>query len=1078
MIRLNWLEGIRSRVRIPRNFTLAFVLIGLAIIGVAFFVVMDLRATSREVRAVYDGSVNGLDLLGELQYQAQEARRSLLYALTTNESNLQIDYAEQSRAADQRVRDLLEQHLGSGSSPGEKAVSDRFREDWDAYLRARDQMIALIFEGSTGVAIELDLKSGIPAFNRVRDDLQEMTREHRRDAESHLNRVEADSNRSLLKLIAVLCLTQILAVVAVRTVQKGMMQQTVQQTESRLRDVVESISEGMLVTDRYGRIELWNEALERSTGRSRGEVLGRSLLESFPNLEGTPLARALARSVEAGEKESLDEVHFGDDIDRVFEARVFPFADGTTVFINDVTERRVAEKARRETEERYKALVDNASIGIYRTTPEGKVLMANPALANMLGYSSFEELANRDLATDDFEPDYEREKFKRQLERDGSVSGLESVWRRRDNSAAFVRENARAVRGEDGEILYYEGTVEDITERKRAENALLDSQALFDSLVNSLPQHVFCKDTDGTFTFGNKSFCAWLGTPLGEVVGKRDSDLFAREVAERNIQADKLILESGRTLDSVEEFVTPDGRASYVQVVRTPRYDSRGGVVGLQGIFWDVTEKRIAEDALAHERDLLHALMNNTPDYIYFKDARGRFVRINKALAELLGVDDPKDAVGKTDRDFFASDQADDFNSNEEQIVRTGVPIIGKVENAIKADGSSHWVLTTKVPMRDSEGAVAGIIGISKDITERKEAEEALEQSLQRFLGVVSAVSEGDLTRRGAEGEDTLGRIALSVNKMLDNFSGMLNQVKQAALSVSSSAIEILAASEQMAVASNRQSEAVGSTSSEVEEMAASMVQVSRNADASAEAARHALATAQSGDSSVRDTSEAMLRINGAVQQTAERMRALAERSSEISQIINLINDVASQTNLLALNAAIEAAHAGDAGLGFSVVAEEIRKLAERSARAVKDVNRLITSVQHETTEALTATEMGMKEVGEGTRLADQARQSLQNISTVVRQSADLIEEISVASEEQARMTRSVASAMQTISGITLQASAGTQQNARTLQGMVELSERLNQEILQFKISEDLQGRLPSNGDGFDSSSFQPRGRG
>jgi twitching motility protein PilJ len=292
---------------------------------------------------------------------------------------------------------------------------------------------------------------------------------------------------------------------------------------------------------------------------------------------------------------------------------------------------------------------------------------------------------------------------------------------------------------------------------------------------------------------------------------------------------------------------------------------------------------------------------------------------------------------------------------------------------------------------------------------------------------------------------------------MLDKFSAMLAQVKQTALSVSSSATETVAASEQIALGWDRQTEAVTGTSGEVEQMAASMGQVSRNAEASAAAARHALVTAESGDRSVRDTSEAMLRINNAVLQTAEKMRLLGRRSSEISDIISLINEVASQTNMLALNAAIEAAHAGDAGLGFSVVAEEIRKLAERSAGAVKDVNRLISSVQNEIAEALAATEIGIKEVEDGGRLSTEARQSLKNISDVVRQSADLIEEISLVSEEQARMTRSVAGAMQTISTITLEASAGAQQTTRTLHGMVELSEQLNEGISQFKIREDVQ---------------------
>jgi twitching motility protein PilJ len=336
-----------------------------------------------------------------------------------------------------------------------------------------------------------------------------------------------------------------------------------------------------------------------------------------------------------------------------------------------------------------------------------------------------------------------------------------------------------------------------------------------------------------------------------------------------------------------------------------------------------------------------------------------------------------------------------------------------------------------------------------------RETEQAMEKSLSEFLSIVSSVSDGDLTKRGQAGEDTLGRIIESVNGMLNNFSGMLTEVKQIALSVSSNATEILAASEQIAVGSQRQADEVTNTSSGVEEMAASMTQVSKNAESSAEAARRAADLADFGDRSVRDTSEAMLRIDSAVQQTAEKMKTLGVRSSEISEIIDLIDEIAAQTNLLALNAAIEAAHAGEAGLGFSVVAEEIRKLAERSARATRDVGNLIKSIQTETREALSAMENGMKEVKGGSSLAAEASRALRDISDAVRQSSELMEEISAASEEQARVTTNLAAAMQTISSITLETSAGAHETAQTIQGMVGLSEQLNKAISQFRVKDD-----------------------
>jgi methyl-accepting chemotaxis protein len=169
------------------------------------------------------------------------------------------------------------------------------------------------------------------------------------------------------------------------------------------------------------------------------------------------------------------------------------------------------------------------------------------------------------------------------------------------------------------------------------------------------------------------------------------------------------------------------------------------------------------------------------------------------------------------------------------------------------------------------------------------------------------------------------------------------------------------------------------------------MKQVSNNAEASAEAARRALDAAEQGNRAVRDTLEGMQRIRASVQATAKKIKSLGDRSLEISEIINVINDITEQTNLLALNAAIEAARAGEAGRGFAVVADEVRKLAEHSRSATKDIAALIKAIQAETNEAVVVMEDGTKEVEGGAQLADQAGRALDAISSVVRQSAELV---------------------------------------------------------------------------------------
>ncbi|MEW6208502.1 MAG: methyl-accepting chemotaxis protein [Acidobacteriota bacterium] len=476
-------------------------------------------------------------------------------------------------------------------------------------------------------------------------------------------------------------------------------------------------------------------------------------------------------------------------------------------------------------------------------------------------------------------------------------------------------------------------------------------------------------------------------------------------------------------------------------------------------------------EALRLSEEKYRSIIENIEDGYYEVDLEGSMVFFNDALAKIFGYSAPE-LMGLNYKHYMDKETGKVVQQAFNEVFRTGESKQNFAYQMNRKNGDKRYVESSISLVRDSEGEPVGFRGILRDVTERQVAEVAFERSMQEFLEVASMVSDGDLTKRASEGDETLGKVIEAVNRMLDNFSSMVTQVKQIGLSVSSSATEILAASEQIAAGSQRQADEITNTSSAVEEMAASMTQVSRNAEASAEAARRALDMAETGDRSVRFTTEAMTRIDTAVQQTADKMRNLGKRSTEISEIINLIDEIASQTNLLALNAAIEAAHAGQAGLGFSVVAEEIRKLAERSARATRDVGNLIKTVQLEINEALGAMDYGLKEVVSGTQVATEASSSLRDISTAVRQSAELIEEISAASEEQARITRNLAEAMQTISSITLETSAGAHETAQTLQGMVELSEHLNKAISQFKVGQDYvhpfsyDGPVPGNGQG------------
>ena len=272
----------------------------------------------------------------------------------------------------------------------------------------------------------------------------------------------------------------------------------------------------------------------------------------------------------------------------------------------------------------------------------------------------------------------------------------------------------------------------EIAERRRAEAAIRDSEALYSSLVESLPIHVLRKDLDGRFTYANQSFCELIGKPLEEVVGKTDFDLYPAELAEKYRLNDRKVAETGELFEDVEEN-RQDGETHYVHVMKSAVRDASGTIIGVQLIFWDVTKRKKAEAALEQERYLLNTMMDNLPHNIYFKDRESRFIRINKALTDCFGLSDHSEALGKTDFDYFTEEHARPAMADEQEIMRSGRPIVEKEERETWASGHTTWATTTKMPLYDDQGQIVGTFGISRDITEQKRAEEALRNSEMKF---------------------------------------------------------------------------------------------------------------------------------------------------------------------------------------------------------------------------------------------------------------------------------------------------------------------------------------------------------
>jgi twitching motility protein PilJ len=334
-----------------------------------------------------------------------------------------------------------------------------------------------------------------------------------------------------------------------------------------------------------------------------------------------------------------------------------------------------------------------------------------------------------------------------------------------------------------------------------------------------------------------------------------------------------------------------------------------------------------------------------------------------------------------------------------------------------------------------------------------------MQSQVMNLLTVVSSAAEGDLTAKAEVTADALGSVADAFNLMITGLMTLVTHASNVAFEIQHSTTEILHASERMKKGAAHQAVQIRNASDSVNAMSHTIQRMAENADAATQTSHKATQAAVKGGASVTETMKGMQRIRAAVQSTSKKIKGLGERSLEIGAIIEVINEIATQTNLLALNAAIEAARAGEQGKGFAVVADEVRKLAERAGRATKDITGLIKGIQVETSEAVTVMEESTREVEEGTRLADQAGAALREIEQIVKQTAGLVTDITRAAGDQVKVTESVVLSMDTISKVTEETTLGVQETVSTIGKLAELSKQLTDAIGRFKLSKERPAR-------------------
>ena len=341
-----------------------------------------------------------------------------------------------------------------------------------------------------------------------------------------------------------------------------------------------------------------------------------------------------------------------------------------------------------------------------------------------------------------------------------------SLSRTREHALAMAADMTGTLRATNQRLQ------QEVSDRQRAEQASKDSEALYHSLVETLPLHILRKDLQGRLTFANQRFCNDVGKSLKEILGKTDFDLFPSAVAETRRQQDQRVIAAGVTDETVEELRVSGEPNRFVQMIKTPVCDGQGTVIGILGIYWDVTDKHRAAAELEHERFLLRTLMEHLPDRIYFKDRESRFLRNSRAHLQRFGLTEAAQAIGKSDFDFFTEEHARQAYEDEQELMRGAIPIT-KEERETWPDGSVSWALSTKMPLRDEHGRIVGTFGISRDITDRKHAEEAMRQA-KEAAEEASRIKSQFLASMSHELRTPLNSVIGFANILLKNKAGNL----------------------------------------------------------------------------------------------------------------------------------------------------------------------------------------------------------------------------------------------------------------------------------------------------------------
>jgi PAS domain S-box-containing protein len=473
-----------------------------------------------------------------------------------------------------------------------------------------------------------------------------------------------------------------------------------------------------------------NETLRLYEARTRRELKG----PLDPSDEGTAAAAAdMIASIAEGREEisfkAAGRTAQGRRLELKVRVRVLSDEGSFPTLIAhviDITERRRLEKALEQERSILRVVIDSIPDQVIAKDRDSRYLLVNRALTEWAGSTVPTMVGKTDL---DFFPREIAEKFRtddaRVVQTGQLMANIEEEIRSSTGERRWALTTKVPLRDSSGQVSGVIAIVRDITERRALEGSLEEERDLMRTLIDALPEGVFLKDGEGRFTLANRAVAKIMsaGDPAN-LVGKTDRDFYPPGMADEFAADERSVHATGTAMVDKVEPKTVDGVHRWIITTKIPVRDREGRITGTVGISRDATDQKSAEDALSRERTYLASLMESLPDYVYFKDLQSRLLLTNKAHARLFHLADPADAVGKSDFDFFTAEHAQAAFDDEQRIIRTGEPVLDKEERETWPDRADTWVSTTKLPLRDEQGNVIGTMGVSRDITRRRQIEE------------------------------------------------------------------------------------------------------------------------------------------------------------------------------------------------------------------------------------------------------------------------------------------------------------------------------------------------------------------